>query len=82
MDKHELEFIRKIFKDYFVEYEDDVVYIESHNRAIKIYKIDCADVQEYAYTIEYESGVMTKYLTLDECTQMGLNYIVKGDKNE
>lgn len=68
MDKHELEFIRTIFKDYAVEYEDDVVYIDSHNRAIKIYKTD-------SYVIEWESGFIDKYLTLDECIKVGVDYL-------
>lgn len=75
--KDEQIIIKKFFeeKEYGFEYENDICYLDSHNRHLMLYKGDrfgfhSSDV----WVIEYESGLTDQFVSLSEAINNGRNY--------
>lgn len=73
----EKKIIREYFeeKEYGVEFEDNVCYLDSHNRHLMLYRGDCCgSFPHFIWVLEYESGLVDKFDTLGEAIRIGRDY--------
>lgn len=72
---------KKIIREYFLEkeygfnFEDNVCYLDSHNRHLLLYKGDrYGYLSPDVWVIEYESGFVDKFDSLDLAIKAGRDY--------